>query len=41
MSSFIDWETGRSMGEDVSMQLSCYAMYAMEKLGDQLSYLLR
>jgi CRISPR/Cas system-associated exonuclease Cas4 (RecB family) len=29
--TIIDWKTGRSMSEDVSMQLSCYAMYAMEK----------
>jgi CRISPR/Cas system-associated exonuclease Cas4 (RecB family) len=29
----IDWKTGRSMSEDVSMQLSCYAMYAMKKWG--------
>jgi CRISPR/Cas system-associated exonuclease Cas4 (RecB family) len=25
--------TGRKMSEDVSMQLSCYGMYAMEKWG--------
>ena len=31
--TIIDWKTGRSMGEDISMQLSCYAMYAMEKWG--------
>jgi CRISPR/Cas system-associated exonuclease Cas4 (RecB family) len=29
----IDWKTGRRTSEDVSMQLSCYAMYAMEKWG--------
>jgi hypothetical protein len=29
--TIIDWKTGKSMSEDVSMQLSCYAMYAMEK----------
>jgi len=29
--TIIDWKTGRSMSDDVSMQLSCYAMYAMEK----------
>ena len=29
--TIIDWKTGRSMSEDVSMQLSCYAMYAMKK----------
>jgi CRISPR/Cas system-associated exonuclease Cas4 (RecB family) len=31
--TIIDWKTGRSMSEDVSTQLSCYAMYAMEKWG--------
>ena len=31
--TIIDWKTGRSISEDVSMQLSCYAMYAMEKWG--------
>jgi CRISPR/Cas system-associated exonuclease Cas4 (RecB family) len=31
--TIIDWKTGRSMSEDVSMQLSCYAMYSMEKWG--------
>jgi CRISPR/Cas system-associated exonuclease Cas4 (RecB family) len=31
--TIIDWKTGKSMSEDVSMQLSCYAMYAMEKWG--------
>ncbi len=31
--TIIDWKTGRSMSQDVSMQLSCYAMYAMEKWG--------
>ena len=29
----IDWKTGRRMSEDVSLQLSCYVMYAMEKWG--------
>jgi len=29
--TIIDWKTGRRMSEDVSMQLCCYAMYAMEK----------
>ena len=29
----IDWKTGKSMSEDVSMQLSCYGMYAMGKWG--------
>ena len=28
--TIIDWKTGRSMSEDISMQLSCYAMYAMD-----------
>jgi CRISPR/Cas system-associated exonuclease Cas4 (RecB family) len=31
--TIIDWKTGRSMSEDVSMQLACYAMYAMDKWG--------
>ena len=31
--TIIDWKTGRKMSEDVSMQLYCYAMYAMEKWG--------
>ncbi len=31
--TIIDWKTGRSMSEDVSMQLACYAMYAVEKWG--------
>ena len=31
--TIIDWKTGSSMSEDVSMQLSCYAMYAMQKWG--------
>jgi len=31
--TIIDWKTGRKMSEDVSMQLSCYAMYAMNKWG--------
>ncbi len=31
--TIIDWKTGRKMSEDVSMQLSCYAMYAMDKWG--------
>ena len=31
--TIIDWKTGRSMSEDISMQLSCYAIYAMEKWG--------
>ena len=31
--TIIDWKTGRGMSEDVSMQLSCYAMYAMDRWG--------
>ena len=31
--TIIDWKTGRSISDDVSMQLSCYAMYAMDKWG--------
>jgi CRISPR/Cas system-associated exonuclease Cas4 (RecB family) len=31
--SIIDWKTGRSMSEDVSIQLSFYAVYVMEKWG--------
>ena len=31
--TIIDWKTGRRMNEDVSMQLSCYAMYAIDKWG--------
>ena len=31
--TIIDWKTGRHTSEDVSMQLYCYAMYAMEKWG--------
>ena len=31
--TIIDWKTGRSLIEDVSRQLSCYAMYAMDKWG--------
>ena len=31
--TIIDWKTGRKMSEDVSLQLSCYAMYAMGKWG--------
>ena len=26
-----DWKTGKSMSEDLSIQLCCYALYAMEK----------
>ncbi len=31
--TIIDWKTGRSMSQNVSKQLSCYAMYAMDKWG--------
>jgi len=31
--TIIDWKTGRNVSEDVAMQLSCYAMYAMNKWG--------
>lgn len=31
--TIIDWKTGKSMSGDISMQLSCYAMYAMNKWG--------
>jgi CRISPR/Cas system-associated exonuclease Cas4 (RecB family) len=31
--TIIDWKTGKSLSQDVSMQLSCYAMYAMDKWG--------
>jgi len=31
--TIIDWKTGRNMSKDMSMQLSCYAMYAMDKWG--------
>jgi CRISPR/Cas system-associated exonuclease Cas4 (RecB family) len=31
--TIIDWKTGRSMSDDISMQLTCYAMYAMDKWG--------
>jgi CRISPR/Cas system-associated exonuclease Cas4 (RecB family) len=31
--TIIDWKTGKKMSEDVSMQLSCYAMYDMQKWG--------
>ena len=29
--TIIDWKTGRSTSSDLSLQLSCYAMYGMEK----------
>ena len=31
--TIIDWKTGRSTSSDLSLQLSCYAMYGMEKWG--------
>lgn len=31
--SIIDWKTGRATTDDVSLQLSCYAMYGREKWG--------
>jgi CRISPR/Cas system-associated exonuclease Cas4 (RecB family) len=31
--TLIDWKTGKRTSEDVSLQLSCYAMYAVEKWG--------
>ena len=31
--TIIDWKTGRGTTNDVSLQLSCYAMYGMEKWG--------
>jgi hypothetical protein len=31
--TIIDWKTGRSTSHDVSLQLSCYAMYGMKKWG--------
>jgi hypothetical protein len=31
--TIIDWKTGRSTTDDVSLQLSCYAMYGKEKWG--------
>ena len=31
--TIIDWKTGRRTSKDVSLQLSCYAMYASEKWG--------
>lgn len=29
--TIIDWKTGRAANQDVSLQLSCYAMYGKEK----------
>ena len=31
--TIIDWKTGRAASSDVSLQLSCYAMYGREKWG--------
>ena len=31
--TIIDWKTGRSTTSDVSLQLSCYAMYCQDKWG--------
>ena len=31
--TIIDWKTGRSTNEDISLQLSCYAMYGLERWG--------
>jgi len=31
--TIIDWKTGRGPGEDISLQLFCYAMYALNKWG--------
>ena len=31
--TIIDWKTGRATSSDVSLQLSCYAMYGREKWG--------
>jgi hypothetical protein len=31
--TIIDWKTGRTTSSDVSLQLSCYAMYGKEKWG--------
>jgi hypothetical protein len=31
--TIIDWKTGRTTSSDVSLQLSCYAMYGREKWG--------
>jgi hypothetical protein len=31
--TIIDWKTGRGTEEDLSLQLSCYAMYGVEKWG--------
>ena len=31
--TIIDWKTGRGTSSNLSLQLSCYAMYGMEKWG--------
>jgi hypothetical protein len=31
--TIIDWKTGKGTTENVSLQLACYAMYALEKWG--------
>jgi len=31
--TIIDWKTGRGSKDDLSLQLTCYAMYAVEKWG--------
>ena len=33
--TIIDWKTGRGTNEDFSLQLSCYAMYGVEKWGTE------
>ena len=33
--TILDWKTGRTTTSDVSLQLSCYAMYGKEKWGVQ------
>jgi hypothetical protein len=33
--TIIDWKTGRGTSSDLSLQLSCYAMYGVEKWGIQ------
>jgi hypothetical protein len=31
--TIIDWKTGRAISKDISLQLSCYAMYCQDKWG--------
>jgi len=31
--TIIDWKTGRATSKDISLQLSCYAMYSQDKWG--------